>query len=81
MCFVYILQSSDGKFTYKGLTDNIERRFRQHFLGKVSSTKDKRPLFLIHVEICATRGEARVLEKFFKSGFGREVIKEIIENS
>jgi len=38
------------------------------------------PLDLIHVEICNTRSEARKLELFFKSGYGREVIEEIINN-
>ena len=77
---MYILQSKKtGKF-YKGLTDDIDRRIDQHFRGKSKSTKAMLPLHLVHVEICKDRIEARDLEKFFKSGFGREIIREIVNN-
>lgn len=79
MYFVYILQSlSTGEF-YKGLTDNIERRLHEHFNGRSPTTRTRLPLKLIHVEIYASRYEARKAEKFFKSGYGREVIKELAE--
>ncbi len=78
MYFVYILQSlRTGEF-YKGITNNIERRFNQHLAGKSPTTKSKLPLRLIHVEICNNRIEAGKLEKFFKSGFGREIINELL---
>jgi len=77
MYFVYVLKSiKTGKY-YKGLTNNIERRFKQHIERKVVSTKYQLPLKLIHVEICPNRLEARVLEKYLKSGYGREFIHEI----
>jgi len=81
MYYVYILQSVKTKSLYKGLTDNIERRLNQHYAGQVISTKDKLPLALIHVELCSSRTDARKLEKYFKSGFGRENAIEIYENS
>ncbi len=37
------------------------------------------PLKLVYVHICNTRPEARRWEKFFKSGIGREVVKELAE--
>ncbi len=77
MYFVYVLANGKAKYFYKGLTNNLERRFEQHSNGKVSSTKNKRPLILVHVEIFESRKEAREVEKFLKSGYGREVIKEI----
>ena len=80
MHFVYVIQSIKTGEVYKGLTDNIDRRLTQHMTGKSRSTKSKLPLRLVHVEICSSRTEARVLEKFFKSGFGRETILEIIDN-
>ena len=79
MYYVYVLQSlKTGKF-YKGLTDNLERRLLQHFKGECPSTKKMLPLHLVHVELCSSRVEARQKEKFFKSGYGREIIKEIAE--
>ena len=77
MYFVYILQSLRTDEFYKGLTINIDRRIDQHLNGRSPSTKSKLPLRLVHVELCKTRKEARKMEKFFKSGFGRETIEEI----
>lgn len=50
---------------------------RQHESGQCTSTKGKRPLELIYSEVCRTRVEARIREKYFKSGIGRDKIKEI----
>lgn len=78
MYFVYILSLSTGDY-YKGITDNINRRVKQHSLGKVDATKNKLPIRLIHVEVVNSRVEARVLEKYFKSGYGREIIQEVAD--
>ena len=77
MYYVYILKSLKTGIYYKGLTDNLDRRLRQHLTGRSPTTRHQLPLLLVHVEICEMRQQARELEKFFKSGFGREVIKEI----
>lgn len=78
MYFVYILKSlKDGTF-YKGQTENIDKRLEEHNRGKCSATRNKLPWMLVHVEICSSRNEAREVEKFFKSGYGREIIKEIV---
>ena len=76
MYYAYILKLRNLNY-YKGLTSNLNSRLKQHELGKVSSTKKFLPFTLIHAEYCKTRNEARILEKFFKSGYGRELIKEI----
>jgi len=77
MYFVYIIKSLKLGTYYKGLTDNLERRLTEHFNGRSSTTKLMLPLKLIHVEIVGTRKEARRVEKYFKSGYGREIIREI----
>ena len=77
MYFVYILKSLKNGSYYKGFTNNISRRISEHNSGKTSSNKKLAPFKLIHVEICQTREEARKLEKFFKTGYGREIIREI----
>jgi len=81
MYYTYIIQSkTDRKFVYKGITNNIERRLKQHNFGKVKKTKFYCPFNLIHVEITESRVDARKIEKFFKSGYGREIINQIIDN-
>lgn len=77
MYYVYILQSLRTKRFYKGISNDLERRVEEHLNGESPSTKHMLPLQLIHVEVCADRMEARKLEKFFKSGYGREIIHEI----
>ena len=79
MYYVYVLQSLKTKEFYKGLTDNFDRRWDEHLKGKSNWAKNNLPLKLIHVEICTDRLEARKLEKFFKSGYGREIIEELAE--
>ena len=77
--YVYVLRSiNNGKF-YKGLTENLDRRLNEHIAGKMSATRHMLPVELIHVEICSTLEEARRMELYFKSGYGREIIKEIAE--
>lgn len=79
MYYIYILKSIKVNFFYKGITNNIERRLEQHSRGQVVTTKSKLPIGLLFVQICANRQEARLLEKYFKSGSGREIIREIDE--
>ena len=81
MYYVYILQSLLTGEYYKGFTHNFDKRLKQHQLGKVTSTKSKLPLQAIHVELCNTIKEARSLEKYLKSGYGREMIEEIAAHS
>lgn len=78
MFYVYVLRSSKTGEVYKGLTSNLDHRLKDHLAGKTQSTKFRLPVELIHVEICPTRQEARIMEKYLKSGFGREIIKEIL---
>ena len=59
------------------MTDDLNDRLEKHSQGRESTTKDKRPFRLVHVELCNNRKEARKMEKYFKSGYGREIIKEI----
>jgi putative endonuclease len=77
MYFVYILRSVKTGEYYKGLTDNFERRLHEHEIGKSLTTKWRLPLEIVHVELCEMRKEARKLEKYFKSGAGREIIEEL----
>lgn len=81
MFYVYVLKSLKTGTFYKGLTNNLEKRIKQHEQGQCFSTKNILPVMLIHVEICSNRLEARKMEKYLKSGFGREIIKELFERN
>jgi putative endonuclease len=74
--FVYILESEiDGRL-YKGQTSDIDKRIKEHNSGKTKSTKGYKPWKLVYFEEFATREEAVLREKFFKTGIGREYLKE-----
>jgi putative endonuclease len=77
MLFVYALQSQQKNFIYVGMTDNIERRLKEHNSGNVRSTKFYRPLKVIYTEPHRTRIEARSREKYLKSGIGKEFLKSL----
>ncbi|HLD60707.1 MAG TPA: GIY-YIG nuclease family protein [Patescibacteria group bacterium] len=78
MYYVYVLNSLSRNYIYVGLTDVIDRRFKQHQQGRERTTAPYRPFELVHTEEFATRAEARKREKYLKSGIGKEWIKKEI---
>jgi putative endonuclease len=77
MFTVYILKSLTDQKRYIGLTENLERRLNDHNSGLVKSTKNKRPLKLIHSEQFQSKSEALKRERFFKTGFGRSLLTKV----
>lgn len=60
------------------MSEDVEKRLKEHNFGQVFSTKGYRPWTLIYVEKCGiNRTEARAREKYFKSGIGKEFLKTI----
>jgi putative endonuclease len=74
---VYALKSKVKSYIYVGMTDNLERRTMQHNSGKERTTKPYRPFDIIFTESFDSRVEARVKEKYLKSGIGKEFLKSI----
>ena len=74
---VYVIQSQVDKRLYVGMSADISRRFKEHNSGFVFSTKGYRPWKLVYIEEIGTREEARVREKYYKSGSGKEYLKSI----
>jgi putative endonuclease len=81
MYFVYILQSLKDLKTYVGFTDNLERRFKEHNLGKVKSTKYRIPLKILFFEKYLISFEAKKRELWWKSGSGRRKLKEFFKKN
>ena len=59
MFFVYALKSINFNFIYVGLTNNLERRIKQHNYKENTSTKFYAPFILLHTEQYNTRIDAR----------------------
>lgn len=81
MYYLYIIRSSTDKKFYTGITNDLERRLEEHNGHNTStrSTVNRTNFELIHVEECQTMVEARLKEKFWKSGQGREYRDELFK--
>ncbi len=78
MYVVYVLSSLSHKFQYSGMSSDLERRFSEHNLGKVKSTKAYKPFSIIYKECFETSTEARKREKYLKTAAGRRFRKKLI---
>ena len=79
--YVYtFLSLKDNKF-YTGFTSDLKNRLSQHARGEVRSTKNRRPLKLIHYEYFINEQDAKAREVFLKSGFGREQFKQALKRT
>ena len=66
MFYVYILKSNkDGKL-YIGYSNNLRKRFREHNLGLVESTKSRMPLRLVYYEAYTLEEDATKREHNLK---------------
>jgi putative endonuclease len=64
-------------YIYVGLTQDIGIRVKRHNDGRERTTRFYRPYELIFSEVCNTRVEARLREKYWKSGIGKEKLRTI----
>ncbi len=78
MWFVYILKSINHSFTYIGFTNDLERRLDEHNQGLTQSTKHYAPFVLDAYLAVKTKAKAIELEKYFKTGSGKAVLKKRI---
>jgi len=80
MYYTYVLQSEkDNKF-YTGYTKNLKLRFEQHCKGKVTSTRNRRPLKLIYYKVCLNQQDATHREKYLKTFYGKMFIKKRLKS-
>jgi len=81
MYYVYTLQSKKTKKLYIGRSQELKQRFDDHNAGKVKSTKSSRPWKIIFYEAFFDKKDSIRDEKFFKSGYGREALREKLKYS
>ena len=82
MYYVYVLKSLKDKKIYTGYSSDLKRRFLQHQLGLIKSTKNRRPLKLIYYEAFLDKKDAQNREKYLKSGGKAKIsLKLQIKNS
>ena len=66
MFFVYILKSNKDKKLYTGYTNDLRKRFKEHNLGLVKSTKSRRPFHLVYYEAYSSQQDATKRERNLK---------------
>ncbi|SFQ21204.1 GIY-YIG catalytic domain-containing protein [Mesorhizobium sp. NFR06] len=70
MWYVYFLQLRNGD-VYVGSTNDLRHRFESHQSGYVTSTKAHLPASLKAYIVVETEANARQLERYFRSGYGK----------
>ncbi len=76
--YVYFLKSLERDFIYIGSTDDLKRRLKEHNNGEVQSTRAYVPLAINAFIAVKTQSKARELEKYFKTGSGKAILKKRI---
>ena len=74
MYTVYVIKSKDGKL-YKGMTNNLERRFKEHQSGQTKTTRKMNDIKIVYTENFTNFEEARKRELYFKTAAGRRFLK------
>lgn len=75
MYYTYVLKSKKDNRLYTGSTSDLRKRFIQHNLGRVFSTKNRGPFVLIYYEVCHNLYDARRRERYLKTGMGKRYIR------
>ena len=64
------------------MTENLDKRIERHQSGGERTTRAYRPFELIFTEeVNSDRKEARKREKYWKSGIGKEKLRQIRNNN
>ncbi|MFX1482778.1 MAG: GIY-YIG nuclease family protein [Promethearchaeota archaeon] len=89
MYLVYIIETEDGTY-YTGMTNDPARRFQEHLSGNgrgAAYLRIHKPLYVVYMTECNTRGEALSLENRIKRNHAfklqcigqRRDIREVID--
>jgi len=78
MYTVYTLISQSKNWIYVGMTSDINDRISRHQNGYERTTKPYRPFSVLLLASAFNRHEARRLEKWYKTAYGKSVIREFL---
>jgi len=76
MITLYVLKGKNGK-RYIGITNNLNRRLKEHRSKKSKGGQILGEFVLLHTEEYADHKSARKREKFLKSGQGRQWLNNL----
>lgn len=81
MYYTYVLLSKKDNKHYIGYTCDLKKRLKEHLLGKVESTKNRRPLELVYYEAYKEKDLAMRQELLYKTGQGRRILNKRLKLS
>ncbi|MBI2028349.1 MAG: GIY-YIG nuclease family protein [Candidatus Levybacteria bacterium] len=76
--YVYILLLNNNKL-YTGSSGDLKRRVKYHNNGLVKSTKNYKPVKLIHYEAYLEKGDALRRERYLKTTEGKRFLRQQIK--
>lgn len=81
MFYTYVLKSLKNGRLYTGFTNDLKRRLKEHNDKRGGEyTSKNAPFELIFYEAYLHKKDSMKAEGFFKTGYGREVLKNKLEN-
>lgn len=78
MIVVYAIFDNVSREIYVGMTNSVERRLAEHKRGQSEYTRKFKDISLFYKEEFSNYKEARVKEKYLKSGCGKEFLKRLL---
>ncbi|MFA5870956.1 MAG: GIY-YIG nuclease family protein [Candidatus Paceibacterota bacterium] len=78
MYTVYVLKDKNGKL-YKGMTNDLDRRLREHRGGHTITTKKMSGIAVVYIEKYDTIESARKREIYLKTAAGRRFLKTVVK--
>jgi len=80
MQYVYVLLSLKDSRLYTGYTEDLKQRIAAHTLGKVSTTKNRRPMKLVYYEACLEQADALHRERYLKTTWGKRYLRNRLKS-
>ncbi len=80
MYYFYVLRFRKNKKLYKGFTNDLRRRIAEHRHGDSNFTSKNGEFDLIFYEAYLDKKDAKSAERYFKSGHGREILRDKLAN-
>ena len=79
MHYIYVLKSTKSNKRYVGFTSRgVLLRLKEHNSGTKFWDRNNKPFVLLYTEKFASLKQARIREKFLKTGKGRRFLSRII---
>jgi putative endonuclease len=80
MHYVYVLLSLKDNRFYTGYTEGMKHRMEEHRMGKVSSTRNRRPLEPVYYEACLDQADALHRERYLKTTWGKRYLRSRLKS-